>query len=222
MGNDADIESVDELIDPLVELNRFDHDLTDVVDDHGGIRLEETSVSDAVGQLDRLIEHDGFWRAVSSIEGHSIDAVALTLRSSGFAATETRVMAEQLARTGPDAHRLAQAIMANSTWADVPTLLVDPAPVRAGAVVFRDHLEVHHLQRPDRRGGDDEAQQGWGRTAIWLLKRAAKIAGGGLAVAANVVSPDVTGITKVASIAGGASTMLDGIPSRDEMVQRVG
>jgi hypothetical protein len=39
-----------------------------------------------------------------------------------------------------------------------------------------------------------------------------RAAAGGLAVAADLVSPDVTGITKVVSIAGGLATIADALP----------
>lgn len=61
--------------------------------------------------------------------------------------------------------------------------------------------------------GRQTAQEPSGRSRAWhaaiFLKKALTIAAGGIGIAADLVSPDVTGITKVASIAGGLAAIVN-------------
>lgn len=79
----------------------------------------------------------------------------------------------------------------------------DPQRAREIIVVIRNQCE-HELASPKRSSGK------W--RALRLAKRAFKALGGGLVIAADIVSPDVTGITKVASIVGGIDVITDALP----------
>lgn len=70
-------------------------------------------------------------------------------------------------------------------------------------VVIRNQCE-HELAAPKK------PSRKW--RALRLAKRAFKALGGGLVIAADIVSPDVTGITKVASIVGGIDAITDALP----------
>jgi hypothetical protein len=86
----------------------------------------------------------------------------------------------------------------------------------AGATGPRDPEEardvVARLAEAGRSiaGAPPPQRQVW--RALRYLRRALRAAAGGLAVAAELLSPDVTGLTKIASIAAGVATIADALP----------
>jgi hypothetical protein len=150
--------------------------------------------------LGRWAEDKDFWESAAAAQrqaGEPFETIRAHLQGEEFLAEELAVL---------------EAAIGNRSLALSVTFEVADA-----GVTGRHHPEearevVATLAGTGRSiaGAPPGQRQVW--RALRYLRRALRAAAGGLAVAADLLSPDVSGLTKVASIGGGLATIADALP----------
>jgi hypothetical protein len=153
-----------------------------------------------VANLDRWAEDEDFWESAATAqrqEPQPPEALRTQLQSDAFMAEELAVLEKAIGDRTLALSITFEVVDAGATGSH------DPQKAREAvgrlAAAGRSIVEAPPPER-----------QVW--RALRYLRRGLRAAAGGLAVAADLVSPDVTGITKVVSIAGGLATIADALP----------
>lgn len=121
---------------------------------------------------------------------------------------DTRLANDQLGPTFDEEVEILSKVLKGDRQAAI-LIAIELAARREGGEPDRAREAVSNAVKEGQQVGATRS----GRSRAWragvFLKRAFTLTAGGLGIAADVVSPDVTGITKVASIAGGIAAIVN-------------
>lgn len=169
-----------------------------------GEERTEDPVFEATGQvaanLGRWAEDWDFWESAATAERREdqpFETIRAHLQSEEFLAEELAVL---------------EAAIGNRTLALSVTFEVADAGMTGPHDPEEARQVVERLAHAGRSITELPAKDRQVWRALRYLRRGLRAAAGGLAVGADLLSPDVTRLTKVASIAGGVATIAGALP----------